>query len=179
LGFKHPDKFRVLVGVYPSLNIRYADKDGHWGTPFSPETAGALEFLRWSHCLGSYPKWRFPVNAGVVYCPAWGYGKAAIPRMSQENPYELLERLNIRPGEYDMFIAYGRKDEFHVDNQVDSFLHKARARGLDIWVRYDKNGHHRSEYVNDCLPDVFKAVGDRLYLLPANPTRRAVGVGRE
>jgi S-formylglutathione hydrolase FrmB len=162
LGFKYPHKFRVLVGVYPSLNIRYADKDGHWGTPFSPNTIGALEDLRWGHWLGLYPKWRFPVNAGVVYCPAWGHGRAAIPRMSQENPYELLDRLDIRPGQYDMFIAYGGQDEFHIDNQVDSFLHKATNRGLDIWVRHNPAGHHSSEHVNECMPDVFRAVGVRL-----------------
>jgi S-formylglutathione hydrolase FrmB len=162
LGFKHPDKFRVLVGVYPSLNIRYADKDGRWGTPFSPETVGALENLRWGHWLGLYPKWRFPVNAGVVYCPAWGHGRTAIPRMSWENPYELLDRLDIEPGQYEMFIAYGGQDEFHIDNQVDSFLYKATKRGLDIWVRHNPDGHHSSEYVNECMPDVLRAVGASL-----------------
>jgi S-formylglutathione hydrolase FrmB len=163
LGLKHPDKFRVLVGVYPNLNIRYADKDGHWGAPFSPETIGSLEELRWGHWLGRYPKpWRFPVNAGVVYWPAFGQGKEAIARMSEENPYELLDRLDIQPGQHDMYIAYGRQDEYHVDNQIDSFLDKATRRGLDIWVRYDPAGHHSSEYVNECMPDVLMAVGARL-----------------
>jgi S-formylglutathione hydrolase FrmB len=163
LAFKHPDKFRVIVGVSPNVNLRYADKDGHWGAPFSPETIGWLEELRWNHWLGRYPKpWRFPVNAGVVFLPAWGSGNEAIARMSQENPYEVLDRLDIQPGQYDMYIAYGRQDEYHVDNQVDSFLYKATERGLDIWVRYDPNGHHSTEYVNDCMPDVLNALGTRL-----------------
>jgi S-formylglutathione hydrolase FrmB len=163
LAFKHPDKFGRVVGIYPNLNIRYADRDGHWGAPFHPETIGWLDELSWWHWMGRYPKpWRFPVNAGVVYWPAWGSGDEGIARMSQENPYELLDRLDIRAGQFDMFIAYGRQDEYHVDNQVDSFLYKATQRGLDIWVRHDPNGHHSSEYVNDCLPDVFVAVGASL-----------------
>ncbi|MBI3466786.1 MAG: prolyl oligopeptidase family serine peptidase, partial [Planctomycetes bacterium] len=42
LAFKHPEQFRLMVGVYPNLNLRYADKDGHWGTPFDPDTIGSL-----------------------------------------------------------------------------------------------------------------------------------------
>ena len=163
LGFKHPNQFRLLVGIYPNVNLRYADQDGHWGTPFSPETIGSLEDLRWRHWLGRYPRpWRFPVNAGVVYSPAFGDGKDAIPRMSEENPYELLDRLDVRDGQFDMFIAYGRQDEYHVDNQVDSFLYKAKQRGLKVWVRCNPQGHHSSEYVNECMPDVLAAVGARL-----------------
>jgi S-formylglutathione hydrolase FrmB len=163
LGFKHPEKFGVLVGISPNLNIRYADKEGHWGTPFSPDTIGWLEDLRWNHWLGRYPKpWRFPVNAGVVFVPAWGSGKEAIARMSLENPYEMLDRIDVRPDQYEMFIAYGRQDEYHVDNQVDAFLYKANRRGLDIWVRYDPDGHHTSQSVNDSMPDVLSAVGQRL-----------------
>ncbi len=171
LGFKHPDKFRVLVGIYPNLNIRYADKDGHWGADFRPETIGWLENLKWGHCLGRYPRpWRFPVPCGVVLWPAWGHDRDALERMSQENPFELVDRLDVRPGQFELFVAYGRQDEYNVDAQIDSFLHKAKQRGLNIWVRYNPDGHHSTDYVNECMPDVFVAVGARLRkLLPDLP----------
>ena len=82
--------------------------------------------------------------------------------MSEENPYELVDRLDVRDGQFDLFISYGRQDEYNVDAQVDSFLHKASERHLNIWVRYDPDGHHSSPYVNKCMPDVFVALGERL-----------------
>ena len=87
--------------------------------------------------------------------------------MSQENPIELLDRLDVEDGQFDMFIAYGRKDEYNIDAQVDSFLHRAHQRGLNVWVRCNPDGHHSSPYVNECMPDVLAAVGARLrQLLP-------------
>jgi S-formylglutathione hydrolase FrmB len=178
LSFKHPDQFRLVVGIYPNLNIRYADKAGHWGTNFDSDNCGwlPLEGLRWAHYLGRYPKpWRFPIPCGVVYWPAWGHDEAALDRMSQENPCEQVDRLDIRDGQFDLFIAYGRQDEYNVDAQVDSFLHKARERHLNIWVRYDPEGHHSSPYVNKCMPDVFVAVGERLRERLPDLTQHAAG----
>ena len=32
--------------------------------------------------------------------------------VSSESPIELLDRLNLKPGELEMYVAYGGKDEF-------------------------------------------------------------------
>ena len=74
--------------------------------------------------------------------PLFGKDREAIARIAEENPVEMLERLNIRPGELDMFIAYAGRDEFNIEAQVESFLYAARPRGLTIEVAYDPNGHH-------------------------------------
>lgn len=162
LGMKYPDCFRILVGCYPNLNLRYMDCRGHWGTNFDPCCESKLDDLKWNYIVGFYPRYRFPIPAGIVFMPVWGRGQQAICRMSQENPLELLDRLDIQPGQFDMFVAYGRKDEYNIDAQIDSFLHHARKRGLDLWVRCNPDGHHSSRYVNECMPDVLDAVGARL-----------------
>jgi hypothetical protein len=41
-----------------------------------------------------------------------------------------------------MFIGYAGRDEFNIDAQVESFLHVARQRGLEIKVAFDPRGHH-------------------------------------
>ena len=162
-GFRFPDQFRHLVGIYPNLNIRYADRNGHWGTDFDPETVGWLDKLRWTHFLGLYPRpYRFPIPCGIVLMPAWGEGVEGIARMSSENPVELLDELDIKNGQYDLYVAYGRQDEYNVDAQVESFLYRARQRGIEVWVRYNPNGHHSSPFVNECMPEVFEALGLRL-----------------
>jgi S-formylglutathione hydrolase FrmB len=167
IGMKHPDLFRSLVGIYANLNLRYVDCDGHWGTDFDPQRTAWLTDLKWRYILGAYPRYGFPVNAGTVFFPAWGRGRQAIERMSQENPVELLDRRDVRPGQYELFVAYGGKDEYNVDAQIDSFLYRAHQKAIDVWVRYNPEGHHATEYVNECMPDVLHALGDRLRrLLP-------------
>ena len=42
--------------------------------------------------------------------------------MSRDNPIEMLDTHDLKEGELDMLVAYGRKDEFNIDAQVESFL---------------------------------------------------------
>jgi hypothetical protein len=41
-----------------------------------------------------------------------------------------------------MYVAYGGKDQFNIDAQVESFLYVAGQRGLPISVAYDPKGKH-------------------------------------
>jgi len=41
-----------------------------------------------------------------------------------------------------MHVAYGGRDEFNMDAQIESFLYVARERGLTVSVGYLPHGHH-------------------------------------
>jgi len=41
-----------------------------------------------------------------------------------------------------MYVAYGGRDEFNIDAQVESFLFRACQRGLTVGVGYDPKGRH-------------------------------------
>ena len=58
------------------------------------------------------------------------------------NPMEMLYTYQIRPGELDLFVAYGDKDEFNIAAQVDSFLWHARQRGLVVGTAFYPDGKH-------------------------------------
>lgn len=163
LGIKHSECFHYLVGVYPNLNPCYAGNDGKWHHPFDPANEGRLASLRWYYKLGDYPNTRIPILAGMVYCPVWGSGPRAVERMSQESPTDHLLRFGVQPGQFQMFVAYGGNDEYNIDAQVESFLYHARSLGLTVWERRHPYGHHRWDYVNECLPDVFRALGEALH----------------
>jgi len=53
-----------------------------------------------------------------------------------------MERCNLQPGELNLYVAYGGKDEFNIAAQVESFLYVARQRGVEVSVNYDPNGRH-------------------------------------
>jgi hypothetical protein len=54
----------------------------------------------------------------------------------------MLDAYGVQNGELAMYIAYGGKDEFNIDAQVESFLWVARERGIQVSVAYDPRGRH-------------------------------------
>jgi S-formylglutathione hydrolase FrmB len=147
LGFKHREKFGVIAGLLPPLNIRYVDSHGHSFGDFDPDCWGFRENLR-----PNGPVARF---YGVIVIrrkrltdPLFGRGPDAIAALAAENPLEMLETYNIKPGEQKFFIGYSGRDEFNIDAQVQSFLQVAAKRGICPTVNYAPNGRHR---VSDTL----------------------------
>ena len=41
-----------------------------------------------------------------------------------------------------MTASFGGRDEFNIDAQVDSFLHRAREMGIPVEVDFDPSGKH-------------------------------------
>ena len=54
----------------------------------------------------------------------------------------MLDRTGLQEGELAMYVAYGGRDQFNIDAQVESFLYAARQRGLTVAVGYDPKGKH-------------------------------------
>jgi hypothetical protein len=84
--------------------------------------------------------------------PIFGRGPDAIHKLSQINPIELLDVYDVRPGQFEMFIAYGGKDEFNIMAEVESFLYRAKERGLHVTVSYDPEGTHGLETGRKLFP---------------------------
>ena len=61
--------------------------------------------------------------------------------------------LNIKPGDVELYIGYGGKDEFNIDAQVESFLFFAKKRGIEPYVVLDPKGRHRSETGRKMMPE--------------------------
>jgi hypothetical protein len=66
-----------------------------------------------------------------------------------------------------MYIAYGLRDQFNIDAQVESFLYRARELGLTVGVGYDPKGHHNTHTALRLLPGVLEWLKPRL--APFNP----------
>lgn len=141
LGFKHPDKFRVLAGIMPPLNLRYADCHGRYFANFDPNCTSLREHLRPLQPVARYFG-VIPFRERRLWLPLYNRDRDAMQRIAADNPIEMLESYDIQPGQYDMFIAYAGRDEFNIDAQVESFLYVARQRGLTIKTAYDPTGHH-------------------------------------
>src|SRR5262249_57841329 len=86
----------------------------------------------------------------------------AVARISAENPIEMLDAYDVLPGELDMYIAYGGRDQVNIDAQVESFRYRARERGLCVGVSYDPKGKHDLATALRLLPGILDWLGAEL-----------------
>ncbi len=140
LAIKHRDRVKAAIGIYPPLNLRWEDAHGHYHAPFDPNNWGYRERLGCFEALGRHGL--LTLRFQDLFGPAFGHGKQAIPQIAAINPLEMLDTWDVRPGELDMFVGYGAKDEFNIAAQVESFVYRAHEKGLEIAVVRDPSGKH-------------------------------------
>jgi S-formylglutathione hydrolase FrmB len=154
LAIKHRETFGVVCGIFPPLNFRWVDCHCRYFGKFDPSCWGWRTSVSNGHeAVGKfYGVIRIPVRK-VVY-PLYGRGPDVIARVSENNPIEMLDAYDVRPGELAMCVAFGGRDEFNLDAQIESFLYRARQRGLPVTAFYDPNGHHNARTAQEFAPDV-------------------------
>src|SRR5262249_54849450 len=123
LAFKHPEMFKVVMGLFPPLNLRWIDCHGHYRANFDPCCWDWRTKLRPHEVIARF--YGIPIRMGQLTRPVYGKGPDVIDAISAENPIELLDRLPVKPGQFDLYIAYAGKDQFNIDAQVESFLYVA------------------------------------------------------
>ena len=142
-AMKYKDRFKICTGFMPGLNLRWVDCHGNYSSKFDPDCWGWRETCNPLEVIGR-PKWGLvQIRYFNLFGPVCGrYGSESIAELSRINPLEIMERLDLHDGELDMYVAYGGKDEFHFNAQVESFLCVASQRGIHITVDYDPKGRH-------------------------------------
>jgi S-formylglutathione hydrolase FrmB len=156
-AIKHKDKIKIAVGFVPALNLRWVDCHDRYETPFDPDCWGWRTKLRPFEVIGrpSILKIRFH----NLYGPMIGHGPDALFKLSRFNPIEVMDQYDLKPGDLDLYAAYGGKDEFNIMAQVESFLYHARERGIKVGVGYDPNGRHNEETARRLLPAALEWIG--------------------
>ena len=140
LAIKHKDRVKIAIGFMPLLNLRYVDCEGRYRSDFNPECEGLRQNLRGLETLGR--RRLVVLRFSDLFVPLFGRGEQAVAGMSSINPLELMERHDLRPGDLDLYAAYGKLDEFNAAAQVESFAHHARKRGIEVTVDCDPIGRH-------------------------------------
>lgn len=150
IAIRYKDRFAVAAGISPPLNLRWLNCRGRYLANFDPCCwCWRTDISRGRESVGRFYG---VVNArlGNMLYPLYGRGPEAVEALSRENPIEMLEHYNVRPGELAMFIAYGGKDQFNIDAQVESFLYRARQRGLGVEVAHIPHGRHNLIFAGKC-----------------------------
>ena len=174
-AIKYKDRYKIVMGVLPAVNIRWVDCRGHYRSKFDPNNWGWRSQLRPLEVVADFGLLK-KVHAGQMYRPVVGTGPEAINVMSCVNPIEILDRSNLKDGELSMFIGYAACDEFNIDTQVESFLFLARQRGIAVAADRDPFGRHNEETGFRMMPKlidwVAPLVPPPIPLLPAPQAMR-------
>jgi S-formylglutathione hydrolase FrmB len=142
LAIKHRDRVHVVLGIFPPLNNRWLDCHCRYLTPFDPNCWGwRTDFSNPYEVVGRFYG-IVTIRMKDILDSLYTGGPETAAQVSWDNPIEMIDRLGLHEGELCMYVAYGGRDQFNITAQVESFLFRARQRGLSVTVAYDPHGKH-------------------------------------
>jgi pimeloyl-ACP methyl ester carboxylesterase len=151
LSFRHPECFGVIGGILPALDIRYADCHNRYFRPYDPNCVMERDEVRRLRVIARFRG--IPLREKRLTDPLLGFRHPnGLRPLAEVNPVELLETLDIQPGDFAMFIGYAGKDEFNLNAQTDHFLDVARRRGIYPTTLYLPRGHHSIDTGRQMIP---------------------------
>jgi S-formylglutathione hydrolase FrmB len=164
LGIKHRHLFGLVTVVSGPLNLRYSNCHDRYFEDFLPHTFQWAQDYQPCQNVSQYFCGLLKVPAKFFIHPVFGQGPTVIERVKKANPADLLHTYSLQNGELQIYIRYGGKDNFNFDAQIESFVHLARQRGIEMDVVCDPEEKHSSEY---CTAAQIKAFGWLAQRLPS------------
>ncbi len=163
---KYPDRFRIVAAVSPPLNLRYVDCTGNYFGDFDPNCWHMRDHFTGLDVVGRYWHGLVKVRAWWVIYPVWGRGRAAVRRIIQENPLDILVRRRPDLRHNRLFVAYGRCDEMNLDAQIESFLYVASRMGVKVEAVAYPDGTHVESFMASVVYNLLQWVGSQLDRVP-------------
>jgi S-formylglutathione hydrolase FrmB len=163
LGIKHRELFGVVVGIYPPLNLRWVDDKGQYFSKFDPNSWGwRTQVTSKNEVIAKFYGGLVTFTIGQVIEPIFGRSEQGMQEVIKHNPIEMIDSYGLKPGELQLYVCYGGKDEFNLAAQIESFLHVAKERHIEVGVGYDPEGHHDMETAVRLLPGLMDWLRPRL-----------------
>lgn len=160
LGIRHRDKVATIAAIFPPINLRWMDCHDNYRGNFNECCWGWRTHMKGKHeVVGVYAAGLIKIRMNAFIGPLFDWDEA-VAGMSAHNPAEHLAGL--QNGELAMYVAYGGRDQFNIDAQVESFLAIARCRGISVDYRYDPNGRHDLPTALRFLPCTVDWIGQKL-----------------
>jgi S-formylglutathione hydrolase FrmB len=162
-AIKYQDRFKLVAGIFPPLNLRWVSCRGRYMDPFDPccwgwktDYRNPLEVVARFYCV-------IAIRQGQFTGPLYGlFNPDTAVFVSRENPIEMLDAYDVKEGDLDMFVGYGGRDQFNIAAQVESFLYRSKQKGLTVTVGYEPNGKHDLRTALKLLPDLLAWLKPRL-----------------
>ena len=154
VGIKQRERYGNVVGIMPPLNLRYGDLEGRYFTEYDPANFALRPVGKRNEIVGEFYGLLF-IRSRRLLDPLVGRNSEEPTKfVSRENPYEMLSSYRVKPGEFNLFVGYGRRDEFNIDAAVESFLDEAKRREVNVDTLVLPEGRHNMATAVAMLPSV-------------------------
>lgn len=161
IGLRHPERFGLLVGLMPALNLRWMDRCENYLAPFDPNNWGWRNRVNHpQEVIGKFGPLKIHVKD--ILLPAFGQGNAAIQLASINNPIELIDRHKVKPNQFQMMITMAGRDNFNLDAQAQSFIYLAEHRGIHVDTYTEPKGTHDIRTAHKMIGPVFDWLNNKL-----------------
>lgn len=161
---KFRDKFGLAATFAPPLNTRWISCRGKYFDNFDPSCWDyRTDYSNGRDVVGRFLGGLVKVRLRTFIHPMYGKDNPHTAELvARENPLELLDFLDVKPGFAEFYVAYGGKDQFNLDAQIDSFLYRAKEKGIEIAVDYLPDGKHDAKTALKMLPPMLAWLKPRL-----------------
>lgn len=165
-AFKYRERYKIVMGFLPPLNLRFRDcHNRHFGD-FDPNCFNWEDKIRPRQVVAVFYGF-IPILERRLSDPLYGRRGDVVQQIAKDNPVEMLETFSVKPGDYDMWVGYGGRDEFNIDAQIESFLYLASLRKISVNAVKDPKGKHESQTGINLFPYAVQWLGPRI--MPYGP----------
>ena len=154
--------------------MRYYTCQGRYGADFDPATYRPRSEYDPDEVIAKFYVGFLRRKVKDFIEPVYGSGPDVLDLILRDNPADLLTSTNLQPGELQIYVNYGAKDNYNFDAQALSFVWLAGLRGVAVEVTEVPRGRHNLPYFESQEPVAFRWLTQ--HLLP--PVRAVTEDGR-
>jgi S-formylglutathione hydrolase FrmB len=166
IAMKHRDVFGSVVTVAGPLNVRYGNSQGRYGDDFDPATYRARTEYDPDMIMARFYLGLVQRRAKTFFEPVYGTGPEVSYKVFRDNPADLIESTDLRPGELAIYVSYPGRDNYNFDAQDQSFAWLAAQRGITVDLTESPWAQHNLYYIESAEPPAYLWLG-RHILSPA------------
>ena len=167
MALKHRDVFGVVATLGGPLNMLYYNCRGRYADDFDPATYRERAEYDPDEVIARYYLGLVRRKVKKFLEPVYGSGQQVIDKIRRDNPADLLETTDLRPGELAIYVNYPGRDNYNFDSQDRSFAWLAGRRGVALTLGDVPKARHNLPYFEGAELPAFEWIGRQV--LPPVP----------
>lgn len=162
IALKHRDVFGAVATLAGPLNMRYDNCQGRYRDDFDPATYRPRTEYKGNQIIAKFYFGFLKRKVEDFIGPVYGDGPDVIGKIAADNPADLLEATDLRPGQIQLYVNYAGQDNYNFDAQALSFVWLANLRGVGVDVVEVPRGRHNLPYIESQEPVGLRWLGRHL-----------------
>ena len=162
IALKHRDVFGAVATLAGPLNMRYDTCQGRYDDNFDQAAFRMRTEYYPRMVIARYGFGLLSERVREYIRPVYGDDPGVIARLTADNPADLLDSTDLRPGELAIYVNYPALDHFNFDAQAESFAWLAAGRGVAVDLVCVPEAQHNLSYIEKAEMPAYLWLGRQL-----------------